>query len=213
MRLIASPPASGQVAATAITGVRRTRPARKRDMPTIAAPECGRKTGQHRNVIGDEQGAGFVHPHAAEFFRRGVSTAVKPSSAALRNMPAIAPGSLASSAATAGTISSRAKRAAVAAIWRCSSFRSSGVKTSAGVRSSTKKLPPEAATMEEIDKAGMEDVPLRLRFKGTDSGGWRAGQGEEGNASQQVSELAEVSYPFQVETVKRMGQPGSSAPL
>ena len=55
------------------------------------------------------------------------------------------PGCLASIASMAGRISSRANCAAVAAIWRCSAFRSSGVKTSAGVRVSIRKLPPWAA--------------------------------------------------------------------
>ena len=80
-------------------------------------------------------------------YSSGMSTAAKPSSAALRSSVSIAPGSLASMAATRGRISSRAKRAAVAAICRCSSLRSSGVKTSAGVRVSSKKLPPAAAAM------------------------------------------------------------------
>ncbi len=88
-------------------------------------------------------------------YSSGMSTAVKPNSAALRNNSTIAPGSLASMAATRGRISSRAKRAAVAAIWRCSSFRSSGVRISLGVRVSSRKLPPAAAAMGDTSVKGM----------------------------------------------------------
>ena len=80
-------------------------------------------------------------------YSSGTSTAVNPSSAALRSIAAIAPGSFASIAAMRGKISSRANRSAVAAICRCSSLRSSGVKTSSGVRDSIRKLPPAAATI------------------------------------------------------------------
>src|SRR5271166_1030502 len=82
-------------------------------------------------------------------YSSGMSTEVNPSSAALRSSDFRTPGSLASMAAVKGRISSRANRAAVSAICRCSSFRSSGVKTSAGVRDLSRKLPPAAATIGE----------------------------------------------------------------
>ena len=47
---------------------------------------------------------------------------------------------------------------AVEAIWRCSSLRSSGVKTSAGVRDSSRKLPPAAATMGEGESEDIEEL-------------------------------------------------------
>src|SRR5579863_8096562 len=79
-----------------------------------------------------------------------MSIAVKPSSAALRISSSSTPGFLCSMSSMAGRISCRPNRAAVAAIWRCSSLRSSGVKTSAGKRDSSRKLPPAAGTMEEV---------------------------------------------------------------
>ena len=82
-------------------------------------------------------------------YSSGISTEAKPSSAALRISEASTPGFLASISAATGKISSRANCAAVATICRCSSFRSSGVKISAGVRVSSRKLPPAAATTEE----------------------------------------------------------------
>ena len=82
-------------------------------------------------------------------YSSGMSTPVNPSSPAFLSVAARTPGSLASIAATEGRISSRANRAAVAAICLCSSFKSSGVNTSPGVRVSSRKLPPAAATTED----------------------------------------------------------------
>ena len=82
-------------------------------------------------------------------YSSGISTEAKPSSPALRISACSTPGCLASMAAALGKISSRANCAAVVATCRCSSFRSSGVKISAGVRVSSRKLPPAAATMGE----------------------------------------------------------------
>ncbi len=95
-------------------------------------------------------------------YSSGTSTAVNPSSAALRSTAAIAPGSFASIAVTRGKISSRANRSAVAAICRCSSLRSSGVKTSSGVRDSIRKLPPAAATIGDEVTASIGVKVLQL---------------------------------------------------
>ena len=91
-------------------------------------------------------------------YSSGMSTEAKPSSPALRSNPVRTPVSLASMAAVLGRISSRANSATLVAIWRCSSFRSSGVKTSAGVLVSRRKLPPAAATMGDVESEDIEDL-------------------------------------------------------
>src|ERR1035437_1674807 len=106
-------------------------------------------------------------------YSSGMSTEANPSSPAFRISPAKTPGCLASMAAALGRISSRANCAAVAAIWRCSSFRSSGVKTSAGVRVSSRKLPPAAATMGEVESVDMIAY-LQLSQHSTPAGRRRA---------------------------------------
>src|ERR1035437_7271512 len=106
-------------------------------------------------------------------YSSGISTEAKPSSPALRISPAKTPGCLASLAAALGRISSRANCAAVVAIWRCSSFRSSGVKISAGVRVSSRKLPPAAAIMGEVESVDMVAY-LQLSQHSTPAGRRRA---------------------------------------
>ncbi len=92
-------------------------------------------------------------------YSSGTSTAVNPSSAALRSIAAIAPGSLASIAGTRGRISSLANRSAVAAICRCSSFRSSGVKISSGVRDSTRSCRPQRRQWEMRQQRSAQRPP------------------------------------------------------
>src|ERR1019366_766805 len=71
-----------------------------------------------------------------------MSTAISPSSPALRSRPLVTSKFLASISAAAGITSFWVKSIAVLAICRCSSERSSGVNTSCGSRSSVRKLPP-----------------------------------------------------------------------
>ncbi len=95
------------------------------------------KAGQHRQVIGDHRRGTLSIPMPP--YSSGISTDVNPSSLAFRIMAGKTPGSLASIAVAAGKISSRANCAAVVAIWRCSSFKSSGMNTSAGSASLEQK--------------------------------------------------------------------------
>ncbi len=59
-----------------------------------------------------------------------------------------------------GTISFSMKSAVVSAIMRCSSDRSSTVKTSSGVRSSMRKLPPRAATTGVLVSVAISMSPM-----------------------------------------------------
>ena len=124
---------------------------RQRSDADVRAKSRG-KTGQHRDVIGDQRRADLVHPQAAILFGN-----VDRGESQLRSLAqhrlALRPASFRSIAAARGRISSRANCSAVAAIWRCSSFRSSGVKTSSGARDSSKKLPPVAAVMGDAATA------------------------------------------------------------
>ena len=52
--------------------------------------------------------------------------------------------------------------AAVSAIIRCSSLKSSGVKTSSGVRSSMRKLPPLAATTGALVSVAMIHILSKM---------------------------------------------------
>src|SRR5277367_2288678 len=69
---------------------------------------------------------------------------------------------LASISSAAGRTSFAANCAAVSAIWRCSSEKSSGVKMSEGWRSSIRKLPPVTALAgaEVVAVAMFEDAPV-----------------------------------------------------
>src|SRR6185437_9859790 len=127
-----------------------------------------------------------------------MSMEVKPSSAALRIRSSRTPGFLFSMSSAAGSISSRANRAAVAAIWRCSSLRSSGVNTSAGVRDSSRKVPPPAATIgegevTEVDMCGRL-TPQPRYFNGVDAGKRAGGGGAAGYATLGPPTLAREAY-------------------
>src|SRR5208282_5277592 len=76
-----------------------------------------------------------------------MSTELRPSSLAFLIRPRASAHSLCSSFSAAGTISLLANSSAVLAICRCSSVKSSGVKTSLGLRSSSRKLPPVILTL------------------------------------------------------------------
>ena len=57
------------------------------------------------------------------------------------------------------------KSSAVWPIMTCSSEKSSGVKTSSGVRSSIRKLPPFAATTGTLASVAMFSSPFTIRSK------------------------------------------------
>jgi len=86
--------------------------------------EGSRKAGQNGDLVSDDGGGNFVEADAAVDL--GMSTEVNPSWAALTSLERSTPVCFASIASVAGRISSRANCAAVEAIWRCSSVRSSG---------------------------------------------------------------------------------------
>ena len=77
-------------------------------------------------------------------YSSGMSVAVRPRSAAPLMSERMTAKSLASMAAERGTTSLVAKSAAVCAIWRCSSVKSSGKKQAAGVEAVMRKAPPVA---------------------------------------------------------------------
>jgi hypothetical protein len=85
----------------------------------------------------------------------GISTPRRPSSPALRSRSRVVSYFKARMSAVRGTTCSSTKSAAVWAIIRCSSLKSSGVKTSSGRRSSTRKLPPRAARIGGVVSVAM----------------------------------------------------------
>ena len=78
-------------------------------------------------------------------YSSGISTPSSPSSPALRRSDRVVSYFRARISGMRGTISFSMNSAAVSPIMRCSSLKSSGVKTSSTRRSSRRKLPPRAA--------------------------------------------------------------------
>src|SRR5579859_5597264 len=72
----------------------------------------------------------------------GIRMAVRPSSADFRNTETATPGVCCRMSSRFGSTSLRQNSSAVRAMARCSSVKSSGVKTSSGVRSSIRNAPP-----------------------------------------------------------------------
>src|SRR3990172_13225890 len=75
-------------------------------------------------------------------YASGTSAPSRPIAAALRSSSTIRPSFLCSSSSARGTTSPAMNSSVVCPICRCSSLKSSGMKTSPGARSSTRKLPP-----------------------------------------------------------------------
>ena len=98
-------------------------------------------------------------------YSSGTSTARRPSSPALRSSSRVASYLRERISPSRGTISFSMNSSAVCAIIRCSSVKSSGVKTSSKVRSSTRKLPPLAATTGTLVSVAMTNLPFHIRSK------------------------------------------------
>src|SRR5688500_7353977 len=88
-------------------------------------------------------------------YSAGISTPRRPISPALRSRSRVASYFRARISGSRGIISVSMKSSAAPAIMRCSSLKSSGVKTSSRRRSSIRKLPPRAATTPTLGDAAM----------------------------------------------------------